>query len=274
MTMPLDIAKLADILRLAAKEEILPRFRRLGSGDVRSKSEPSDLVTEADEAAERVITRAITDHSPHTVVIGEEAVAANPALLHGRYEDKTVIYVDPVDGTANFAGGLPLFAVMAAVVENGETVAGVIYDPMGDDFMMAERGCGTWQVFPDGRRVRQKFAEPVPLGEMGGSASTAYFPEEKRREILGNLAKVRMTANYRCAGHEYRLAAGGNLHFIAYAKLMPWDHVAGALMMRECGAHVAKLDGTPHRPSDIGGGLLVAADQESWDVLRQDVFTV
>ena len=62
-------------------------------------------------------------------------------------------------GTYNFAGGLPLFAVMAAVVENGETVAGVIYDPMGDDFLMTERGCGTWQVFPDGRRVRQKFAD-------------------------------------------------------------------------------------------------------------------
>jgi fructose-1,6-bisphosphatase/inositol monophosphatase family enzyme len=50
MTLPLDITKLADLLRLAAKAEILPRFRRLGSGDVRSKSEPSDLVTEADEA--------------------------------------------------------------------------------------------------------------------------------------------------------------------------------------------------------------------------------
>lgn len=91
---------------------------------------------------------------------------------------------------------------------------------------------------------------------------------------MGNLSKVKMTANYRCAGHEYRYAAGGNVHFLMYNKLMPWDHVAGALMMRECGAHVAKFDGTPYIPSDLGGGLLVAPDKASWDELRREVFTV
>jgi fructose-1,6-bisphosphatase/inositol monophosphatase family enzyme len=270
----MNIDRLAAILRQAAQEEILPRFRRLDDGMIRTKTNAFDLVTEADEASERLITKAIADHSPQTVVIGEEAVAADPRLLEQKFEDRIVIYVDPVDGTANFAGGLPLFAVMAAVVQNGETVSGVIYDPMGDDFMMAERGCGTWQVFPDGRRIRQTFAAPVPLSEMGGSASTAYFPEETRRDVLANLSKVKMTANYRCAGHEYRLAAGGNLHFLAYAKLMPWDHVGGALMMRECGAHVAKFDGTDYRPSDIGGGLLIASDKDSWEVLRREVFAV
>ncbi|ODT76319.1 MAG: inositol monophosphatase [Pelagibacterium sp. SCN 64-44] len=268
----MNIDRLAAILKQAAKQEILPRFRRLDEGMIQTKTGAFDLVTEADTNAERVITAAILDHSPDTLVIGEEAVAANPALLTSSLEDRITIYVDPVDGTANFAGGLPLFAVMAAVVQNGEPVAGIIYDPMGDDFLMAERGCGTWQVFPDGRRVRMKYADPVPLAEMGGLASTAFFPEEQRRTILGNLAKVKMFGNYRCAGHEYRFAAGGNVHFLAYGKLMPWDHVAGALMMRECGAHVAKFDGTPYRPGDIGGGLLVAPDAQSWNDLRQNVF--
>jgi fructose-1,6-bisphosphatase/inositol monophosphatase family enzyme len=270
----MNIDRLAAILRQAAQEEILPRFRRLDDDMIHTKTNAFDLVTEADVAAERVITEAILAHNPDTVVIGEEAVAARPALLDMPFEDGTVIYVDPVDGTANFAGGLPLFAVMAAVVRNGETVAGVIYDPMGDDFMMAERGCGTWQVFPDGRRVRQKFADAVPLSEMGGTASTAYFPEETRRLVLSNLAKVRMTANYRCAGHEYRLAAGGNLHFLAYAKLMPWDHVAGALMMAEAGAHVARFDGNPYLPRHRDGCLLIASDRDSWESLRREVFTV
>lgn len=268
----MNIDRLAAILKQAAKQEILPRFRRLDEGMIQTKTGAFDLVTEADTNAERVITAAILDHSPDTLVIGEEAVAANPALLTSSLEDRITIYVDPVDGTANFAGGLPLFAVMAAVVQNGEPVAGIIYDPMGDDFLMAERGCGTWQVFPDGRRVRMRYADPVPLAEMGGLASTAFFPEEQRRTILGNLAKVKMFGNYRCAGHEYRFAAGGNVHFLAYGKLMPWDHVAGALMMRECGAHVAKFDGTPYRPGDIGGGLLVAPDAQSWNDLRQNVF--
>ncbi len=270
----MNIDRLAAILKQAAKQEIMPRFRRLDEGMVHTKTSAFDLVTEADTNAERVITAAILDHSPNTLVIGEEAVAANPALLTSNLEDRITIYVDPVDGTANFAGGLPLFAVMAAVVQNGEPVAGVIYDPMGDDFLMSEKGCGTWQVFPDGRRIRMKFADPVPLSEMGGSASTAYLPIEQRRVVLSNLAKVKMTANYRCAGHEYRFAAGGNVHFLAYGKLMPWDHVGGALMMRECGAHVAKFDGSEYRPGDTGGGLLIASDKTSWDELKREVFTV
>ncbi|UYO00637.1 MAG: inositol monophosphatase [Devosia sp.] len=269
----MNIDRLAAILKQAAEQEIMPRFRRLDDGAIRTKTGAFDLVTEADVGAERVITAAILDHAPRTVVIGEEAVSANPKLLETNFEDRIVIYVDPVDGTSNFAGGLPLFAVMAAVVQNNEAVAGVIYDPLGDDFLMAEKGCGTWQVFPDGRRNRMHFADAVPLSEMGGTASTAFFPLEQRRAILANLAKVKMTANYRCAGHEYRYAAGGNAHFLAFAKLMPWDHVAGALMMAEAGAHVAKFDGTPYRPSDLGGGLLVASDSDSWHTLRREVFT-
>lgn len=270
----MNIERLAGILRQAAKDEIMPRFRRLDEGMVRSKANAFDLVTEADEGAERVITAAINAHSPDTVVIGEEAVAADPSLLDHQFEDRTVIYVDPVDGTYNFAAGLPLFAVMAAVVDRGETVAGVIYDPLGDDFLMTERGCGAWQVFPDGRRIRQRFAAPVPLSEMGGLASVSYLPAEVRGQVLGNLAKVKMFANYRCAGHEYRMAAGGNVHFLMYNKLMPWDHVAGALMMREAGAHVARFDGSEYRSSHRGGGLLVAPDKDSWEALRREVFTV
>ncbi|MHA6297797.1 inositol monophosphatase family protein [Devosia sp. CAU 1758] len=270
----MNIDRLAAILKQAAQEEIMPRFRRLDEGTIKTKSGAFDLVTEADTGSERLITAAIRAHSPDIVVIGEEAVSANPKLLEASFEDRIVIYVDPVDGTANFAGGLPLFAVMAAVVQNGEPVAGVIYDPMGDDFLMGEKGCGTWQVFPDGRRNRMKFADAVPLAEMGGLASTSFLPFEQRRTVLGNLAKVKMLAGYRCAGHEYRYAAGGHVHFMMYNKLMPWDHVGGALLMRECGAHVAKFDGSPYRPGDLGGGLLVASDQDSWNVLRREVFTV
>jgi fructose-1,6-bisphosphatase/inositol monophosphatase family enzyme len=83
-----------------------------------------------------------------------------------------------------------------------------------------------------------------------------------------------MFANYRCAGHEYRMAAGGHAHFLMYNKLMPWDHVAGALMMREAGAHVARFDGSEYRPSHTDGGLLVAPSKDSWEELRREVFAV
>ena len=269
----MNIERLAAILRDAAKAEILPRFRQLGDDDIRSKSGAFDLVTEADEAAERAITAAINAHSPLHVVVGEEAVAANPALLEANFGDRVVIYVDPVDGTYNFAAGLSLFAVMAGVVQNGETVAGVIYDPLGDDWVMAERGCGAWHVTPAGHRRRLKFAAPVAIAEMGGSASVAFLQGAQRAEILGNLAKVQSLAAYRCAGQEYRAAASGFLHFLMYSKLMPWDHVAGALIAQEAGACVARFDGSAYLPSHRAGGLIVAPDQDSWQALRREVFT-
>lgn len=270
----MNIERLTAILREAAKTEIMPRFRRLDEGTIKTKAHAYDLVTEADVASERFITKAINDAAPQMVVIGEEAVAADPSLLDRHFENETVIYVDPVDGTWNFAAGLPLFAVMAAVVTRGEVVAGVIYDPVGDDWMMTERGCGCFQVFPDGRMVRQKFADAVPLEDMAGTASVAYIEKRKRPEILANLAKISVLGAYRCAGHEYRLGAGGNLHFMMFNKLTPWDHAAGSLMMAEAGAHVARFDGSAYKPGHKDGGLLVAPDAESWQMLRREVFTV
>lgn len=272
--MALDIETLATVLRDAAKAEILPRFRRLDEGMVRAKTEAIDLVTEADEAAERVITARLKEIEPAAIVVGEEAVAANPALLDVLAGGADyAITVDPVDGTANFAAGLPLFAVMAAVVRRGEVVAGIIYDPMGDDWLMAEKGGGAWLVFPDGRRLRQTYAPAVPLNQMVGVASPFLLPHEKRGPILRNLDKVRINASYRCAGHEYRMAVGGHLHYLMYGKLMPWDHLPGTLIAREAGAYFGRLDGSAYLPSHTSGGLIVAPDQASFDVLRKEVFT-
>jgi fructose-1,6-bisphosphatase/inositol monophosphatase family enzyme len=272
--MKMDIRTLADILREAAQAEILPRFRRLDAGMVRQKSEAIDLVTEADEEAERAITAAIGQLAPEALVIGEEAVSADPSLLDQSVEADTAIFLDPVDGTANFAAGVPLFAVMAAVVVRGEAVAGIIYDPMGDDWIVAEKGSGAFLLRPDGSTVRQKFAEAVPLGQMSGTASPFFLPAGDRARVLGNLAKVRMSASYRCAGQEYRMAAGGHLHYCMFNKLMPWDHVAGTLICAEAGAHVARFDGLPYRAAHRDGGLLVAPDRDSWAELRREVFTV
>ncbi|MCA3327493.1 MAG: inositol monophosphatase, partial [Roseomonas sp.] len=115
-------ADLALLLRAASRAEILPRFRRLGADAVRSKSGPLDLVTDADEAAERVITAGLHKLFPGCVVVGEEATASDPALL-GRLADAELAFVvDPVDGTANFAAGVPLFGCMAAAIQRGEII--------------------------------------------------------------------------------------------------------------------------------------------------------
>jgi fructose-1,6-bisphosphatase/inositol monophosphatase family enzyme len=274
MESTIEITILADLLRRAALAEIMPRFRRLGSGDIRIKSEPTDLVTEADEQAERMIKAEAARLWPDAVFIGEESVAHEPALLDRLEGAELAIVVDPVDGTFNFASGVPAFGVMAAVVSKGETVAGIIFDPMGDDWVMAEKGGGAWLRRPSGEAQRLSVAVPVPLEHMVGMASTGFVEKVKRAEILANLAKVRFVANYRCAAHEYRTFAGGHVHYLMYNKLMPWDHLAGTLIAQEAGGYAARFDGSPYLPRNFDGGLLITPDKESWQLMRREVFTV
>ncbi len=172
----IDVMELAAILRGGGQAEILPRFRRLDPDTIRTKSNPTDLVTEADTEAELFIKREVEKRWPGTLVVGEESVAAEPELLGRLAGAEVAITVDPVDGTANFAAGLPLFAVMASLVISGVTVAGIIYDPMGDDWMMAQRGSGAWQIRLDGGSERLAVATPVQLAEMVGHVSMAFLP--------------------------------------------------------------------------------------------------
>jgi fructose-1,6-bisphosphatase/inositol monophosphatase family enzyme len=264
--------ELANILRDAARAEALPRFRRLDASMVSTKTEAIDLVTEADIATENVIKARIAQWMPEALFVGEESVAADPALLGRLATADLAVVVDPIDGTANYAAGLPLFACMAAVVSGGETIAGIIYDPMGDDWMMAEKSSGTWLRRPDGEAVRMRVAAPLPLPQMVGMASVAYMPADKRPQVLQNTDKLRLLSNFRCAGHEYRTFASGHGQFVCYNKLMPWDHLAGTLMSQEAGGFAARLDGSPYLPRHVDGGLLVAVDKPSWEELRREVF--
>lgn len=270
----IDVTALADILRQAAKTEILPRFRRLDPSAIKTKSSATDLVTEADTEAERLIKAEVAARWPEVLVVGEESVAADPDLLHRLPSAEVAITVDPVDGTANFAAGLPLFAVMAAIVVRGEVTGGIIYDPMGDDWVLAERGGGAFMRRPDGTSVRLQVAEAPPLAGMVGTVSMGFLDKSTKPTVLANLAKIAIPANYRVAGHDYRSFAAGHTHFATFNKLMPWDHLPGTMIAAEAGGHVRKFDGTPYRVGELSGGLLVATDPDAWSLLRREVFTV
>ena len=129
------------LLQEAARVEIMPRFRNLAAHEVRQKSSAMDLVTDADEAAERLIAKGLRQIFPHAVVIGEEATERDPTLLNALADADLAFLIDPVDGTKNFASGLPLFGVMVAAVRRGEVVAGWIHDP-------------DWKRYGDGRSRR------------------------------------------------------------------------------------------------------------------------
>ena len=234
----------------------------------REKSSRQDLVTDADEAAEAAITASLSRAFPGAVVVGEESTERDPTLLLGLHQPDLVFIIDPIDGTKNFASNLPLFGVMAAVVRRGEILAGIILDPIGDDWALALRGEGAWIEHADGRRDDLRVGAAPSLAEMAGVVSWAFFPPERRNRVAARLARVANASDYRCAAHQYRLLAGGFYDFALYSKLSPWDHAAGWLLHREAGGYSACLDGSPYAVTRHEGGLLCTPDRESWDVLH------
>lgn len=258
----------ADLMLAVADEAILPCFRRLGPQDVRAKSSAIDLVTVADEAAERLLTARLQALFPGALVIGEEAVARDEGLLKALDGSGLVILVDPVDGTRNFASGLSLFGVMAAFLSGGHVLASVICDPVGRDWAMARRGGGAWVRHQDGRRERLRAAKARPIPEMEGCGFWLNLDEPARSRVAVGLTAFASNAAYRCAAQEYRLIASGHYDFALYHKLAPWDHAPGVLLHEEAGGYCAHLDGQPYDPRRRIGGLLSAPDLASWHAIR------
>ena len=266
-----DLESVAQLLREAAQREVMPRFRRLAQGAVRAKSGPLDLVTEADEAAERVIAAGLAARFPSSLIVGEEAAAADPGLLARMADAPLTFVVDPVDGTANFAAGVPLFGVMAAAIVNGETVAGWIHDPLGDDTLLALRGEGAWVLGAGGERRDCRVAPAVPLARMVGAVSWGFMPAERKAAVLSRLSRLGATVNFRCAAHEYRLAVTGGAHLLVYNRLMPWDHAAGQLIHAEAGGASAQFDGRAYSPLRHQGGLVCATDPHTLSLVREEL---
>lgn len=265
---PADMAGLAALLREAGQTEIMPRFRGLAEGAVRHKTGPLDLVTEADEAAEAMITAALMRRYPGSLVVGEEATARDPSLLDKLSDAELAFTLDPIDGTANYVAGLPLFGTMLAVIRRGEIVAALIHDPVLDDTAMALRGMGAWIEAPDGRRTDLRVTPSTPVSQMTGVVSWRYLPEAQRHAVCRNLPRMAAAWDFRCAAHEYRMVAAGKCHFLLFYRLMPWDHAPGWLLHREAGGTAACFDGSQYHPGIAGRGLICAPDQAGWDAVK------
>ena len=266
---PAQRTQIINMVRRAARAEIMPRFRRLSDGDIRTKSRADDLVTDADTKAEAMITRALQIAFPSALVIGEEAVAAKPDLLDGIKDAQLAFLIDPVDGTWNFAHGLPVFGVIIAATRYGKPVFGLIYDPVGDDWIIADEGMTPQLQRPFGAARDLKAATGKPLEEMSGIIPLHLFAKDKQAQLAATFpAFARITA-LRCSAHEYRMLAQGYMDFSLTAVLHPWDHAAGALIAARAGAHVEMLDGGDYSAARQSGHLLIAPDKSTWSKLKK-----
>ena len=265
---PAEEAALIEAVREVARAEILSRFRALDTADIDAKSAPDDLVTVADKAAEAALGARFAEILPDARIIGEEAVAANPGILAGIKETGLTVIIDPIDGTWNYANGLATFGVIVAVVADGETVLGLLYDPSGDDWVIARKGGGAWYDGA-GRTPRRLSASAAPpaLGETMGFVGLYLYGKADQARIAETLPAFRRTYSLRCSCHEYRMMAQGRADFVLNGMLNPWDHAAGVLALQEAGGIARLLDGTPYAPAMTEGLLLTAGNAALWDRL-------
>lgn len=257
-----------DLIREVAATIVLPRFRRLQDGEVQAKS-PGDVVTVADHEAEQALTEGLTRLLPGSLVVGEEAVAADPRVLQRVADDGQVWIVDPVDGTNNFAAGKTPFAIMVALLRGGEPAAAWILDVVDDRMTVAEAGSG---AYIEGVRVKTRTDDPGPRS-LHGVVAQKYLPEDLRTRSAANAHRLAgVTAGHHCAGYEYPAVATDEQQFALFWRVLPWDHVPGSLILREAGGTALHLDGSDYHPVDSERGLLVAPNREVWHTVRDTLF--
>jgi fructose-1,6-bisphosphatase/inositol monophosphatase family enzyme len=220
--------KVAEILAEASAEVVEPRFRALRAGEVMEKA-PGEIVTVADREAEAIITRRLRELLP-VPVVGEEAVAADPALAHAIRDEEAVWLVDPVDGTSNFVAGRPDYAVMCSLVRTGQTVASWIWQPTTTTAYRAERGAGAWR---DGDRLTRPPA-PTDAAKLSGILKSRFLEPDLRHRLEANSAAFGdISPGRSAAGVEYPDVAEGRIDFILYWRTLPWDHAPGSLLVTE-----------------------------------------
>lgn len=243
------------LMRTVAGAVVMPRFRNLAAEEVLEKT-PGELVTIADREAEERLTEGLAAIDGDAVIVGEEACAADPALIDHATDARAWI-IDPIDGTANFAAGQPPFGIMIALVEDGVTQAGWLYDPVAQRMCHAVLGGG---AFIDDAPVRARAsgaARPLAAVSKVGQSEDAHAARAAR--FGGAFALVPLP---RCAAENYpRLVLGQN-DVAVFRRTLVWDHAPGVLFLTEAGGYVGRWDGSPYRIGDGGIGIVAAATPE------------
>jgi len=215
-----------------------------------------DLVTAVDREAEGLILEIIRDAFPEHGIVAEES----PATA-GRGDYRW--YVDPLDGTTNFAHGFPQFAVSIALEHSGEVILGVVHDPLREETFVASRGAGA--------RLNGTAIGVSDVANLGRSLVGSGFPYDVReridfyeafwREALARAQGVRRVGS---AALDLCYVACGRLDAFWEWNLHAWDLAAGCLVVEEAGGRVSDLSGARHR---LTGGQTAASNGHVHDEL-------
>ncbi len=198
----------------------------------------SDLVTQADRASEALIVERLRRHFPTHAIVAEEGGSQG-------VDSEYCWYVDPLDGTTNFAHGFPVYCVTLGLAHRGEVVAGVVFDPNRDELYTVERGSG---AFLNGRRLR--VSKTVQLSEALLATGFPPFATNHDLNIQFYFRFTELTHGIRRAGSaalDLCSVAAGRFDGFWELKLNPWDKAAGSLLVSEAGGRVSSVAGEPFR---------------------------
>lgn len=216
--------------------------RRFGIDHISTKSSPTDLVTEWDTQAETIIRTRLAEARPHDGCIGEEGDTTSSS-------SGITWVVDPIDGTTNFAYGLPGYAVSIAATDEQGACAAAVHIPESRELFVAARGQGAWC---NGRRLRCSVQGDLALALIGTGFS--YDPANRHRQldaIASTAAHVRDIRRLGAAATDLCYVAAGRLDAYWERHLQPWDIAAGMLIARESGATVTDFSGAPVAGGDV-----------------------
>jgi myo-inositol-1(or 4)-monophosphatase len=241
----------------AGGEILLRSWRDLPSGSVREKRQ-NDFVTAADRESEDRILAEIRARFPEDGFLAEEGGGDPAAAASAR---RTWI-VDPLDGTSNFIAGFPFWSISIAAREEGEIVAGVVWDPLRGELYAAERGAG---AFRNGQRLRVS-----PRPGLAGAFLATGFPFRSRDKIDVYLAlfrelflQARAVRRAGSAALDLANVAAGVFDGFFEFRLSPWDIAAGALLIEEAGGEMTDFEGGDdfwRRGNIVAGSPGVAAE--------------
>jgi myo-inositol-1(or 4)-monophosphatase len=252
--MPSTDALLELATRLARDGGALALTMRTGVETLATKSSPTDVVTAADKAVERLLVEGIRAARPDDGLLGEEG-ASDEGTTGLRW------VIDPIDGTVNYLYGIPQWAVSIGIEDDRGTLVGVVFDPSKDELWQAVRGGGSTL---NGASLSCSSATSLAQSLV----ATGFGYDERRRAaqariLLGLLPTVRDIRRIGAGALDLCAVAAGRVDGYYEQGMSPWDLSAGTLIATEAGARVEGLHGRP-----ASHDLAVAAGPGVFDALH------
>lgn len=253
-----NIQDLIYLVREAAKKELLPRFFKVKE----SKKDDNSIITEADIKMQEVIKSKLYALDNDILFLGEEMSSQEQNNILQQTEKATWV-LDPLDGTTNFSAGIPYYATSLALIENGEVILGLVYDPERDECFFSEKGKEAKYQVGDNTAVQlEKSAGNKQLSDAVACVDLKRLPADVAIKIATQ-HPFRSQRSFGGVALDWCWLAAGRFDIYLHGKQNIWDYAAGQFIFKQAGGYSCTLDGEPVFVNELMPRVGVGALQQS-----------